>query len=125
MVTHFPAAIKAFYMEPDPEGNEFACATCHALEEPAPDGYRRPGHPIGDAANRPSFKNGQLSDLRDAANSCRVDWMTAPPLSADDPRWLALFDYLRKSRSRGFVLSISGGADSAAAASSSPGRSPS
>jgi len=29
---------------------------------------------------------------------------------------LALFDYLRKSRSRGFVLSISGGADSAAAA---------
>jgi NAD+ synthase (glutamine-hydrolysing) len=30
---------------------------------------------------------------------------------------LALFDYLRKSRSRGFVLSISGGADSAAAAS--------
>ena len=30
---------------------------------------------------------------------------------------LALFDYLRKSHSRGFVLSISGGADSAAAAS--------
>ena len=29
---------------------------------------------------------------------------------------LALFDYLRKSRSRGFVLSISGGADSTAAA---------
>ena len=29
---------------------------------------------------------------------------------------LALFDYLRKSRSRGFVLSISGGADSAATA---------
>jgi NAD+ synthase (glutamine-hydrolysing) len=29
---------------------------------------------------------------------------------------LALFDYLRKSRSRGFVLSISGGADSAASA---------
>jgi NAD+ synthase (glutamine-hydrolysing) len=29
---------------------------------------------------------------------------------------LALFDYLRKSRSKGFVLSISGGADSAAAA---------
>ena len=29
---------------------------------------------------------------------------------------LALFDYLRKSRSRGFVLSISGGADSATAA---------
>ena len=29
---------------------------------------------------------------------------------------LGLFDYLRKSRSRGFVLSISGGADSAAAA---------
>src|SRR5690606_38450614 len=29
---------------------------------------------------------------------------------------LALFDYLRKSRSRGFVVSLSGGADSAAVA---------
>ena len=30
---------------------------------------------------------------------------------------LGLFDYLRKSRSRGFVVSLSGGADSAAVAS--------
>ena len=39
--------------------------TCHALEEPADD-FRRPGHPIGNAANRPSYKNGQLTDIIDA-----------------------------------------------------------
>jgi mono/diheme cytochrome c family protein len=88
------ASGEALFMEPDPDGNTFACATCHALEEPAPDGYRRPGHPVGDAANRPSFKNGQLTELRDAVNSCRVEWMTAPPLDETDLRWLALFDYL-------------------------------
>jgi NAD+ synthase (glutamine-hydrolysing) len=44
-------------------------------------------------------------------------WEHAPKLKAEEfsravP--LALFDYLRKSRSRGFVVSLSGGADSAA-----------
>lgn len=85
---------EALYMEPHQDGNEFACSTCHALEEPAPDGVRRPGHPIGDAANRPTFKNGQLVELRDAVNSCRVEWMGATAYAADDPSWLALFDYL-------------------------------
>jgi NAD+ synthase (glutamine-hydrolysing) len=50
---------------------------------------------------------------------------SAPPTIGTDPRFekheefsravaLGLFDYLRKSRSRGFVVSLSGGADSAA-----------
>ena len=82
---------ETLYMEPHADGNSFACATCHALSEPAPDGIRRPGHPIGDAANRPSFK---LGELRDAVNSCRVEWMAAPAFSEDDPRWLSLLDYL-------------------------------
>ena len=81
-------------MEVHEDGNEFACSTCHALEEPAPDGIRRPGHAIGDAANRPSYKNGQLGDLRDAVNSCRVEWMAATPFDEDDARWLALLEYL-------------------------------
>lgn len=82
------------YLEPHADGNTFACASCHALEEPAPDGIRRPGHAIGDAANRPSFKNGQLDALLDAVNSCRVEWMAATAFSEADPRWLALFEYL-------------------------------
>ncbi len=85
---------EALYMEPHPDGNTFACATCHSLEEPAPDGVRRPGHQIGDAANRPSYKNGQLVDLIDAVNSCRVEWMAAEAYSETDPSWLALQDYL-------------------------------
>lgn len=85
---------EALYMEPHPDGNTFACATCHSLEEPAPDGVRRPGHQVGDAANRPSYKNGQLVDLIDAINSCRVEWMAATQFSETDPRWLALQEYL-------------------------------
>lgn len=85
---------EALYMERHPDGNTFACATCHSLSEPAPDGRRRPGHAIGDAANRPSFKNGQLTELLDAVNSCRVEWMAATPFDDSDPRWLSLLDYL-------------------------------
>lgn len=92
---------EALYMEPHPDGNTFACATCHALEEPAPDGIRRPGHTIGDAALRPSFKNGQLVDFIDAVNSCRVEWMAATPFSDSDPRWLALLAYLRDGAGEG------------------------
>lgn len=85
---------EALYMEPHVDGNEFACSTCHALEEPAPDGVRRPGHAIGDAANRPSFKNGELDELLDAVNTCRDEWMAAPVFAASDARWLALSNYL-------------------------------
>jgi thiosulfate dehydrogenase len=88
---------EALYAEPHDDGNTFACATCHALEEPAADGIRRPGHAIGDAANRPSFKNGQLTDLLDAVNSCRMEWMVAPAFEQADPRWLALLEYLTES----------------------------
>ena len=88
---------EALYSEPHDDGNTFACATCHALQEPASDGLRRPGHPIGDAANRPSYKNEQLTELRDAVNSCRVEWMAASELSMDDPRWLALRDFLEST----------------------------
>lgn len=98
---------EALYMEPHPDGNTFACATCHSLDEPAPDGVRRPGHPIGDAALRPSYKNGQLADLIDAVNSCRVEWMAATKFDEDDPRWLALRDYLRASAGEGQAPALS------------------
>ena len=51
---------------------------------------------------------------------CEIpDWETSPTVKEEEfarAVALALFDYLRKSRSRGFVVSLSGGADSAAVA---------
>ncbi len=47
----------------------------------------------------------------------RAAWETGPHIKEEEftrAVTLALFDYLRKSRSRGFVVSLSGGADSAA-----------
>lgn len=88
------SAGQALYEEPQADGNTFACATCHALEEPTSDGFRRPGHAIGDAANRETYKNGQLTSFLDAVNICRVEWMAAPEFEADDERWLALSEFL-------------------------------
>lgn len=76
------------------DGNSFSCATCHAIREPADDGVRRVAHPLFDAASRPTYKNGALSELRDAANSCLEEWMNAEPWEADDPRWVALEQFL-------------------------------
>jgi len=85
---------KAVYSQPIEDGNSFTCASCHAITEPAADGLRRPGHAIGDATRRPSWKNGQLSDMRAAVNSCLSEWMNAEPWAADDVRYLALYEYL-------------------------------
>ncbi len=75
-----------------------------------------------------------LTDDDDALVSVPFTWPSLTPekQSVAEPGWeqspnlkaeefsravpLALFDYLRKSRSRGFVVSLSGGADSAACA---------
>lgn len=89
-----PIAGESVYASRFTDGNTFACATCHALSEPAADGLRRVGHPIGDVAARSSFKNGQYSELRDAVNTCVTEWMLAPALEEDDPRWTALQAFL-------------------------------
>ena len=81
------------FMNRHDDGNTFACNTCHALTEPTAD-FRRPGHPLGDAAMRPSFKNGQVDTLLEAVNSCRTEWMVAPPFGANDDRWQALQGFL-------------------------------
>lgn len=79
------------------------------------------------ASYRPNVAEADLGRVRlpfswpDASpepDNCPVPaWELSPDLKAEEfaravP--LALFDYLRKSRSRGFVISLSGGADSAA-----------
>ncbi|HWB02408.1 MAG TPA: NAD(+) synthase [Verrucomicrobiales bacterium] len=81
---------------------------------------------------RTSSYRPNLSDDEDGLVSTDFSWPVLIPAlhSAQEAEWehsaslkseefsravpLALFDYLRKSRSRGFVVSLSGGADSAA-----------
>jgi len=83
------------YMTPQATGNTFACVHCHALEEPATDGFNRPGHFIGDALRRPNYKNGLLPNFIDAVNTCLNVWMTVPTQwTEDSPEFLALSDFL-------------------------------
>lgn len=76
------------------DGNAFSCATCHALSEPAADGFTRPGHPIGDATRRSTYKDGAVTSLREAVNTCVTEWMNGDPWSETDPRWTSLFAFL-------------------------------
>ena len=82
------------YSTPLSTGSNFTCNTCHALEEPSEDGIRHVGHVIGDATQRPNYKNGLVTDLLSAVNSCREEWMNTDAWIADDPHWLALRGWL-------------------------------
>ncbi|WP_096086188.1 DM13 domain-containing protein [Agaribacterium haliotis] len=83
------------YMEPQADGNSFACANCHALTEPASDSFYRPGHAIGDATRRAMFKNGELDNLVDAVNVCLDTWMAVDtPWTEQSERYIALVDFL-------------------------------
>jgi len=82
------------FEKPLADGNSFACATCHALSEPSPDGLRRPGHPIGDATRRDRWKNGKAETFLDAVNSCVTEWMVAPAWQPSDSRFVALRSFL-------------------------------
>ncbi|MEM7135168.1 MAG: DM13 domain-containing protein [Myxococcota bacterium] len=82
------------YLLPHDDGNTFACATCHALEEPPANGIRRAANQIGNAALRATYKNGQTTEFREAVNTCRVEWMRSTPFEADDVRWAALSGFL-------------------------------
>ena len=65
---------------------------------------------------RANFDWTQLASF-DAAQSAPASWENSPTFKEEEftrAVALALFDYLRKSHSQGFVVSLSGGADSAA-----------
>ena len=89
-----PATGEQVYSQRLERGNTFTCSTCHALTEPADDGITRPGHPIGDAFGRPSYKNGKVTELRDAVNSCITEWMAGDAWADDDESWILLRDWL-------------------------------
>lgn len=73
------------------ESSVYSCSDCHALEEGtegfAFDGFKRPGHTIGDALRRPHFKNGSVTEFVDAANSCLDEWMNAQDADNNLVQW--------------------------------------
>jgi len=78
---------------------------------------RRQPDALGGATVDCEFLFPPINSLRES--TLPSDWDTSPPPKAEEfartvP--LALFDYLRKSRAGGFVVSLSGGADSSAVA---------
>ncbi|MCH2108208.1 MAG: DM13 domain-containing protein [Polyangiaceae bacterium] len=82
------------YETPSADGNSFACATCHALEDGG-DEFFRPGHPLAGAPQRESFKNGQLGSFLAATNSCLQEWMRVPePWTEDSEEFQALQELL-------------------------------
>jgi cytochrome c len=89
-----PRSGETVYRFTQPSGNSFTCATCHAIAEPASNGLRRAGHPLVDALRRPHYKNGQLTEFVDAANSCLDEWMNADPWTTSSADYLALQAWL-------------------------------
>ncbi|MFK7827361.1 MAG: DM13 domain-containing protein [Oligoflexales bacterium] len=77
------------------DGNSFSCNSCHARKDPADDGMVRAGHDLENAYNRSSFKNGQLSTLLAAVNSCRQEWMNAPAFTTEQIAWTNLESFLK------------------------------
>jgi len=82
------------YESPDPGGNGFACATCHGIVPDAESELLRPGSSLHDAVRRPSYKLGTFTELRDAANTCRVYWMATTPWEEGDQGYLDLRAFL-------------------------------
>ena len=83
------------FTEAHTDGNSFSCNSCHARKEPADDGMIRAGHDLENAYFRSSFKNGQLSTLLAAVNSCRQEWMNAPAFTSDQIAWVNLESFIK------------------------------
>jgi NAD+ synthase (glutamine-hydrolysing) len=74
---------------------------------------------VTEPAGSTTFLSGTVSEQISATVPGHPAWETGPHQKEEEfarAVALALFDYLRKSRSRGFVVSLSGGADSSAVA---------
>jgi cytochrome c len=94
------------YRFTQPNGNSFTCASCHAISEPALNGLRRAGHPLLAASRRPHYKNGQLSSLLEASNSCLDEWMNADSWTESSSDWLALSSWLEAQAPPGDAVAV-------------------
>lgn len=73
------------------EVNAFSCATCHSAGD---DDRILPGFDLRGATNRPSFWGGYSSSALEATNACLTFFMRGEPLTRDDARGRALYEYL-------------------------------
>lgn len=80
------------------DANAFSCATCHATSDGDP--RLLPGASLVGAAARPTYWGGYAPQLLDATNHCLTFFMRGPPLTSDEPRARALYE---------FLLSLEGG----------------
>lgn len=77
------------------EFNDFSCATCHSSEAEATGGKQYAGYTLHDSAFRASWWGGYETRLLDAVNFCYLNFMRGvTPLSEDDPKGRALYEYL-------------------------------
>ncbi len=71
------------FEQPDPNGNPFACATCHSMSPDEGADLLRPGHTLLNSLTRPNYKGTATANFVGAVNVCRNDWMAvvdpAPP----------------------------------------------
>jgi thiosulfate dehydrogenase len=74
------------------EANPFSCSTCHADSDD--DTRILPGANLKDAAFRSSYWGGYSPNLLDATNVCVTFFMRGAPLTRDDQRGRALYEYL-------------------------------
>jgi thiosulfate dehydrogenase len=77
----------------DSKFNTFSCATCHATTADA-GGALFSGLPLDDALHRASWWGGDATTLLDAVNHCAFYFMRSAPISRDDARGRALYEYL-------------------------------
>ncbi|WP_163133501.1 DM13 domain-containing protein [Agarivorans sp. Alg241-V36] len=93
-----PLSGEQLFSQADSAGNQFSCSTCHATSENGQgldeQGLHRPAHSLLNATHRNAFYNGSFSEVIDAVNNCRVDWMDASPYASDSAQWLSLEEYL-------------------------------
>lgn len=74
------------------DANPVSCATCHAVS--AEDTRLLAGGSLVGATKRPSFWGGFVTTALDATNVCVTRFMRGGPLTADEPRSRALYEYL-------------------------------
>lgn len=79
----------------DSPANAYACSTCHSSLPGTDPARLDPGYSLYDAASRPSWWGHYEIDFLDAVNFCRTSFMDAEvPLSPDQPKAKALYEYL-------------------------------
>lgn len=76
------------------DANAFSCSTCHAIGAASGDGRIYAGFPLDDAASRTRFWGGASTSLLDATNTCVTNFMRGLPLTGEEPKARALYEYL-------------------------------